>query len=120
MKIKKTSVGGINPLYGAFAGWHKGKKEFVNGVYEFRYADFMYAALFGGAEYRFPGRGAIGISLGPAVSRYRSINRFNVYSGIRGDLFFTDHFGITAGMNFQKEMNSAWIAMAGIGAVCRF
>ena len=120
MKIKKTSPGGINPIYGAFAGWHKGKRVFVNGVYEFHYDDLLYAALFGGAEYRFPERGVINISLGPAMSRYRATNRFNIYSGMDGNLFITDHFGICAGMNFLKEMKSAWIAMARLGVTYRF
>jgi hypothetical protein len=119
MKIRKKSPGGIGLIYGGGLGWNKGKKEWLNG-YGYRYGDLLHAYVMGGINYRFLNIAEAGLSLGPGVTRYRSVNRFNLYGGLYTSVHFKGNLGVEGGLDFLKENKAAWMAMARIGAVYRF
>lgn len=106
-------------IYGGGLGWNKGKKESLNG-YRFRYEDFIRAYLMGGISYWFLKNAEAGLSLGPSLTRYHSVNRFNLYGGLHTTVHFNGNFGAEAGLDFLKENKAAWMAMVKLGAVYRF
>ena len=106
-------------IYGGGLGLNKGKKVELND-FGYRYRDYLVAFLAGGVNYFFTKNSEAGISLGPSLTRYRDVYRFNLYAGLFTTYHFDGNFGATAGLDILKENKAAWMAMIKAGATYRF
>ncbi len=108
-----------NFIYGIGLSWLPGRTEPVNS-FGYEYGDFFYTYVSGGLLYWLNKNWELNASAGPALSRYATSYRFNLYAGVQTTYVFSPALGGRAGIHLLKELDAAAVSMTTLGLVYVF
>jgi hypothetical protein len=105
--------------YGGGIHYYFGKKETVSG-YTYRYPEFAFIHVAGGAVYNPHKQVNIRLTTGPALSRYNSSTRFNVTAALSASYYLRKRWGITPSVMMINETAATPIWTAGLNTSFAF